>query len=200
MTRTRLRTAGAATALTLALLLTGCAGQSGTDAGSAPAASADAAGVNETDVWFAQMMIVHHEGAVEMAELAVEDATTDEVRELAERIRDAQGPEIELMQGWLDAWGEPEPAGMDHGGMDHGGMDMEGMDQQEAMASLEGLDGLDVDRSFLDLMIAHHRGAVEMSEVELADGSDPAALDLAEQIIEDQEAEIAEMEDLLRGL
>lgn len=200
MTRTRLRTAGAATALTLALLLTGCAGQSGTDPGAAPAASADAAGVNETDVWFAQMMIVHHEGAVEMAELAVEDATTEEVRALAERIRDAQGPEIELMQGWLDAWGEPEPGGMDHGGMNHGGMDMEGMDQQEAMASLEGLDGLDVDRSFLDLMIAHHRGAVEMSEVELADGSDPAALDLAEQIIEDQEAEIAEMEDLLRGL
>lgn len=154
---------------------------------------------NDADTMFAQMMIVHHEGAIEMADLAVEKADSEEVRSLAEGISAAQGPEIETMTSWLEAWGE-ETMPMDHGGMDHGGMDMDGMSQEEAMAELEGLSGPDFDRRFLELMTAHHEGAVTMAEDELADGENPQALELAQKIIDDQLSEIAQMEQMLQGM
>ena len=152
---------------------------------------------NDADTQFAQMMIVHHEGAIEMAELAVERATTPEVKALGERISAAQGPEIELMAGWLDDWDEAAPAELDMEGMDHGGMDMDGMGQGEVMADLDGRAGTDFDDRFLAMMIAHHEGAIEMSEDELDDGQNAEALELAQTIIDAQEAEITEMEGLL---
>lgn len=153
---------------------------------------------NDADTMFAQMMIVHHEGAIEMADLAVERAESQDVRSLAEGISAAQGPEIERMQSWLEAWGEEtEPMGGMEG---HGGMEMDGMTQVEAMAELESLSGAEFDRRFLDLMIAHHRGAVTMAEEELADGQNPQALELAQTIIDDQQAEIAEMDQMLQEL
>ncbi|PYF95915.1 protein of unknown function [Georgenia satyanarayanai] len=83
------------------------------------------------------------------------------------------------------------------GGMDHGGMDMEGMSQEEAMAELESLSGAEFDQRFLELMIAHHRGAVDMAQAELDGGENPQGLELAQKIIDDQQAEITEMEELL---
>ncbi|RIK15344.1 MAG: DUF305 domain-containing protein [Acidobacteria bacterium] len=199
----------------LALVLAGC-GESAEDSstpsgtaggGGAPGATQTAADEahNDADTTFAQMMIVHHEGAIEMADLAVQQAGSEEVRTLGEDISAAQGPEIEKMQSWLSAWGEETaPAGgtggMDHGDMDMGSMEMDGMNQQEAMAELQSLSGTDFDRRFLELMIAHHRGAVEMADAELQDGRNPQALELAEKIIADQEAEIATMEQLLQSL
>ncbi|MDD9208082.1 DUF305 domain-containing protein, partial [Georgenia sp. 10Sc9-8] len=159
---------------------------------------------NDADTMFAQMMIVHHEGAIEMADLAIEQAATEEVRTLAEGISVAQGPEIEEMTAWLQAWGEDtapmDDGGMDHGGMDMEGMDMEGMDQGEAMTELKALSGAEFDRRFLELMIAHHQGAVTMAETELDQGENPQALDLAQRIIDDQTTEIALMEEMLQDL
>ena len=174
----------------------------GTGAGESPttAETSQTEGHNDADAQFAQMMIVHHQGALEMAELAVERASTGEVRALAERIAAAQGPEIELMSGWLETWDEQPPAETEHEGMDHGGMDMDGMDQQEAMATLAELDGVEFDRTFLELMIAHHRGATEMAQTQIDQGTDPGALALARTIQDDQKAEITEMETLLRDL
>ena len=152
---------------------------------------------NDADTMFAQMMIVHHEGAIEMADLAVEKADSEEVRSLAERISAAQGPEIEQMTSWLKTWGEETSPTGGMEGMDHGGMDMEGMSQEEAMAELESLSGAEFDQRFLELMIAHHRGAVDMAQDGLDGGENPQALELAQKIIDDQEREIAEMEQLL---
>jgi uncharacterized protein (DUF305 family) len=154
------------------------------------------------DVEFAQMMIIHHDGALEMAELAVERAETEEVRALAERIRAAQDPEIQLMESWLEQWGEDrEPAGHAGHGYEHDdSMMMDGMDHDEAMEHLREQEGREFDRRFLELMIDHHRGAVVMSEQQLERGTNPAARELAEQIIADQEAEIAEMEQMLDEL
>lgn len=193
----------AGTAIVVSLALAACSGASSTttpDAtppSAAPTASSTGeagASHNDADTMFAQMMIVHHEGAIEMADLAVERAASEEVRSLAEGISAAQGPEIEKMTSWLEAWGE-ETRSM--GGMDHGGMDMDGMSQEEAMAELAGLSGVEFDRRFLELMIAHHEGAVEMAQTELEDGQNTEALALSEQIVADQEAEIAEMQQLL---
>lgn len=191
--------------LLVAVSLAGCAGadsEPSTAAPATPAATTEAQVSeqhNDADTTFAQMMIVHHEGAIEMAELATERAENPDVVALAERIAQAQGPEIEEMTTWLNAWGEDVDP-MDHGGMDMNGMDMNGMSQEEMMTHLEGLSGEEFDAAFLEGMIAHHEGAVEMAETELADGENPEALALAEKIIADQEAEITEMEELLSQL
>lgn len=206
MTRTS-RLAAAAAALSLALTLAACSGAESSTEGSpaaTPAAATTSSGAevdtarNGADTMFAQMMIEHHEGAIEMADLARQQAASAEVRSLAERISAAQGPEIEQMESWLQAWGEPTTAEEGHGG--HGGMEMDGLTQEEAMAELEGLSGAEFDRRFLELMTGHHEGAVEMAEDELESGQNPQAQELAQKIIEDQQAEIAEMEQLLQDL
>lgn len=181
----------------------------GDPASSAPATTTDAQPTEETvssasaehndaDVTFAQMMKIHHEGALEMAQLATQQAESEEVKSLASEIEAAQMPEIELMESWLTDWDEPlEPEG--HEGMDMGGMDMNGMSQEEVMADLEQKTGPDFDNQFLTAMIAHHEGAVMMSEEELADGLDPQALELAQVIIDAQQDEIDQMQQLLKN-
>ncbi|MCR6688597.1 DUF305 domain-containing protein [Cellulomonas sp.] len=202
MITTRHRLAAAAVAAALTLTLAGCAsGQTSDSAGASSSPTAEATAThNDADASFAQMMIVHHEGALEMADLAAETAQSPDVVALAERISAAQGPEIDLMTGWLEAWGEPGPDAMGHGGMDHGGMDMDGMDQAGAMAALEQLSGHEFDRRFLELMTAHHQGAIEMAESEIEHGTNPDALSLARTIIDAQTAEITEMANLMGQL
>ncbi|WNB84708.1 DUF305 domain-containing protein [Cellulomonas sp. ATA003] len=216
ITTTRRRLAATATALTLAAALTACS-DAAEPAAEPPAAAAtssapeatgatgatgatEASEHNDADTQFAQMMVVHHQGAIEMAERAVDKADSEEVRALAERISAAQGPEIDEMNSWLQAWGEEGPQDADMGGMDHGGMDMGGMDMQSAMTELEGLSGAEFDRAFLEMMTEHHRGAIEMAEAQLADGANAEARDLARKMIDDQTREITEMENLLRNL
>jgi uncharacterized protein (DUF305 family) len=202
------RAAAAATASLLTLTLAACGSatvdeETAQTAPSPSPAAQDAAAAevyNDADTEFAQMMIVHHEGAVEMAELAIEKAEGDEVRALAQRIAAAQGPEIETLTGWLDAWGQELPGEMDMGGMDHGAMQMDGMDQETVMAELSGLSGSDFDRRFLEVMVEHHRGAIQMAEEHRDEGENPDALRLSGSIIDAQTLEITEMENLLRDL
>ena len=198
----RILTAGAAT-VTLSLALAACATpveQSPATTTPTAATSPDASAAhNAADTEFAQMMIIHHQGAIEMADLAVQQAATPEVKALAERITAAQGPEIELMTGWLESWGEPTSTDADMGGMDHGGMDMDGMDQDAAMTELQTLTGTDFDRRFLQLMTAHHEGAITMAQSVINTGQNQDVRDLAQQIIDAQTTEITEMADLLEG-
>jgi uncharacterized protein (DUF305 family) len=156
---------------------------------------------SQADVTFAQQMIPHHEQAIEMAQMAQGRASSDEVQELAETIEAAQGPEIDTLQGWLETWGEEGSSG-DMGGMDHGDIgddsgDMAGMMDEDEMNDLMAASGLDWDRMFLEMMIEHHEGAVEMAQVEVDEGQNTDAVALATKIISDQQAEIAEMRRLL---
>ncbi|WP_129337659.1 DUF305 domain-containing protein [Cellulomonas endophytica] len=188
----------------LATGVAGCAsgGGGGTDAGAGDGATAGAgAEHSDADVAFAQMMVEHHEGALEMAGDAAERAQDAEVRALAERIAAAQGPEIALMTGWLEDWGAGAGGDMHHG--DHGGtadMEMDGMTQADAMEHLDGLSGAAYDRAFLELMTAHHEGAVAMAGREQEEGAAAEAVALAGRIVADQTAEIDEMEGLLGRL
>ncbi len=150
---------------------------------------------NAADVTFATDMIPHHQQAVQMAELAESRASNPEVLTLAAEILDAQGPEIETMSGWLEEWDEPVPEGM--GGMDHG--DMPGMMSEEMMTDLDAASGMNFDEMFLEMMIDHHTGAVEMAQTEQADGQYAEAVELAEEIEASQTAEIETMEALLQG-
>ncbi|WP_326594932.1 DUF305 domain-containing protein [Streptomyces sp. NBC_01803] len=203
--RSAVRLATAAGAVTIALALTACGSDGGghDEDSSAPSGSsttpAEDGEQNAADISFAQGMIPHHQQAVEMADLALDQTTSDEVRTLAEQIRAAQAPEIETLSGWLAAWGEAIPEeGMDHSDHDMGGdMDMDGMMSAEDMTELENASGTAFDTAFLEMMIEHHRGAVEMAETEQADGSYRPALDMAEDIISSQTAEIGAMNELL---
>ncbi len=189
----RMRALPAALGLTL-ILGAACSSDddSTVDASSEPNGEASAAH-NDADVEFAQMMIPHHEQAVEMAQLAPDRADSADVQDLAMRIEEAQAPEIEQMEGWLADWDEEAGGGMEMGGGS-------GMMSDQEMTDLEGASGAEFDRLFLEAMLAHHTGAVEMAETEIDEGEFPDALALAEAIKSTQETEIAEMETLLEEL
>lgn len=182
----------AALLLASLLALAACGGEEDSPAGGS-------AEFNGADVTFASEMIPHHQQAVEMAELAADRAQSPEVRQLAEDIEAAQGPEIETMTQWLEDWGQEAPsAPMDHGDMGHGDSEgMPGMMDETEMTRLEQADGATYDQMFLQMMIEHHEGAIEMARTEQANGENPDAVALAEQIETDQEAEIEKMEQLL---
>lgn len=163
---------------------------------------------NDADIMFAQMMIPHHQQAVEMSEmLLAKEGIPAQVVEFAQGVIDAQGPEINRMNAMLEAWDQQpvtDSGGMDHGkmsGMDHGKMGgMSGMMSQEDMTALEEAQGTEAARLYLEQMTAHHEGAVDMARDEVADGQNPHAITLAEQVISDQEAEIAQMQQMLTDL
>lgn len=153
---------------------------------------------NAADAMFAQMMIVHHQGALDMSTLAPTRAGSDEVKALATRIEKAQQPEIDQMTSWLRSWNEPLESG--HGAHDMPGMDINGQTQEEVNKKLAGLKGTDFDRYYLESMIAHHEGALVMAKDEIAKGESPDAKKLSEQIVSSQAAEIAEMKKMLAAL
>ncbi|MGV3150149.1 DUF305 domain-containing protein [Rothia sp. 11273D007AR] len=163
---------------------------------------------NDADIMFAQMMIPHHQQAVEMSEmLLAKEGIPAQVVEFAQGVIDAQGPEIDRMNAMLEAWDQQpvtDSGGMDHGkmgGIDHGEMGgMSGMMSQEDMIALEEAQGTEAARLYLEQMTAHHEGAVDMARDEVADGQNPHAVTLAEQVISDQEAEIAQMQQMLTDL
>ena len=157
-------------------------------------AGATGEGHNDADVEFVQSMIVHHEQAIDMAELAVVRASDPKVKEFAARIKQAQDPQVATMRGWLGEWGEEPPPSGDG---DHSGMDVSGMMSGEEMAELEQASGEDFDRLFLRMMIRHHEGAVAMATAETGDGEFGPAKELASQIGAGQQVEIEEMEGLL---
>ena len=186
------------------IILTGCSdssdGSSASSSSGAESSATEEATFNDADIAFAQGMIPHHEGALTMSQVALERATDPRVIDLANRIEAGQDPEIDLLTGWLEEWGEPlesdDMGGMDHGSDDTAGMDMDmDMDMEEMPAA-----GPEFDRMWLQSMIEHHRGAVDMAQTELEDGQDTEALELAQLISETQAQEIAEMEALLGEL
>lgn len=201
------RTLVSVATLTLIATLSGCGSDHGANhnssSPSAPAASSPAETVtgaavslNEADVEFAQGMIAHHEQAIEMAEIALDPTTQagPEVLDLAQRIKAAQDPEVALMTGWLTAAGMSTTMDMSAG---HSMADMEGMMSAEDMDSMAAMTGGDFDAVWLEMMIAHHEGAISQSKTVQAKGSNTDVLSLAETIITAQQAEIAEMRDLL---
>jgi uncharacterized protein (DUF305 family) len=159
-------------------------------AGTTSSSTAEGATTSATgDVEFAQMMIPHHEQAVEMADLALaNDTASPEVKALAGQIKAAQDPEIQSMQGWLAQWGASESSGQ----MDHGGMMSD-----DQMSSLMGISGPEFDQMWLTMMIEHHEGAIEMAQDVLDTTSNPEVEQLATAVVEGQEKEIATMKGML---
>lgn len=174
-------------AIVIALVLSGCGGH-------------EAPTGREGDIYFAQMMIPHHQQALEMSEIALAKDTSPAVAELAREIRREQDPEIVLMRAWLAEWGAEElphsggPGEQPDDGHDH---DMPGMATGEQMVALAEGSGRDFERMWLELMIAHHEGAIEMAEQVEGTTEDPEVRALAVAITEAQREEIDRMQGLL---
>lgn len=189
-------------------VLAACQGQQG-------ASPTPSGAFNDTDVTFTQQMIVHHQQAVMMAEMAQTYAQDPQVKQLAQQIEADQEPQIETMTQWLQAWGQPTPgvtSGMPHmpsmtprpSMRPHMPMTPRPsmsphmpMTPMPDMSQMMGMHGPQFDQIFLTMMIAHHEGAVEMAQAELASGANPQAKELANSIVTSQTAQINEMRQML---
>jgi uncharacterized protein (DUF305 family) len=155
----------------------------------------------QADVHFLHSMIPHHAQALEMTALVRQHATTDAVRQMALRMEISQRDEIALMETWLRDHGEPvRMDGMD--GM-HATHLMPGMLTPEQLSELAEARGVDFDRLFLEYMIQHHRGAVDMV-YELfrtsGAGQESTVFKFAEEVDADQTMEIERMQRILESL
>jgi uncharacterized protein (DUF305 family) len=161
-----------------------------------PVITGEPAGFNADDVAFATNMIPHHQQAVDLSALAPERSTNPELLELATRISAAQQAEIETLKVFLVQWKENPDAGAGHG--EHGSA-MAGMVDEATMTKLESLSGAEFDTLWLESMISHHQGAIEMAKAEIANGENVDAKRLAQTIIDTQQAEIGQMKQMLGG-
>ncbi|MFD4351919.1 DUF305 domain-containing protein [Nocardia sp. NPDC058518] len=148
---------------------------------------------NDADVSFLQMMYPHHAQAVEMAKMVPSHTQNQQLIALAAQVEKAQAPEMQQITDLLAGFGEPAPSATEG----HGGHGMPGMMTDAQMSSLQAANGADFDRQWLEMMIAHHEGAVAMAETELSGGVNPQSRQLATKIMADQEAEIATMRGML---
>lgn len=138
---------------------------------------------HDPDVDFAAMMIMHHEGAIAMANLELQEGTNAEMRSTAQAIATAQQQEIQEFQSIL--------AGLTADEMDMEFMEEQeiGMDKMDAMADQQLITG-DIDNDFASLMVIHHQAAIDSAASYLHHGSNPELLEMANMIIEAQSAEI----------
>lgn len=188
------RTGAAALGAALSLsFLAGC-GQPDNPAPPAPPAQS-APAHNDVDVMFAQGMVPHHQQAIEMSRMAVQQAQSQQVKDLAARIEAAQGPEIDELNGWLRDWNVQQSEHGGHGG--HGGHGTGGMMSSDEMAGLGQAKGTEFDQKFLMLMIKHHEGAVTMARTEVEKGRFPDTQQMAREIMISQQSEIDSMRTML---
>ena len=152
-------------------------------------------GFNDADIMFAQMMIPHHEQAIELADMALDPTlmASEQVKALASQIKNAQDPEIDLMAQWLNEWEQPL---MDMS-VDHS-MTMEGMLSVDELGAIGQMNGEEFDQAWIGAMIAHHKGAIEMANTVKAEGESALVQELADAIIEAQKSEIDTLELLLK--
>ncbi len=195
--------------LGVGLALSGC----GSDEGAADQDASDVqtAGngdvFNDADVEFASQMIPHHAQAIQMVVLTEGRPLDPEVADLADAVRAAQAPEVEQMVDWLTAWGKEVPeTSLDHSNAGHDMHEMapmEGMDDMPGMMTADEMQALvdapdaDFQDLWLEMMIRHHEGAIEMAEAQTENGRFEPAITLAEEIEAAQKAEIETMRALL---
>lgn len=181
----------------------------------APAEAAPTPSSTSAEAGFARDMQAHHNQAVEMAILIRDRSDDDELRLLALDIITAQSQQAGQMYALLTAWNLPQTSsdppmawmsqptldgsmtGMDHGGGAMASTEMPGMASSEDVQRLRDADGVEAERIFLELMIAHHRGGMDMAEALLARSDNALIAPLAQSIVMLQQKEIDYMTKLL---
>jgi uncharacterized protein (DUF305 family) len=188
-------------AFAAALFLSSCSsaktdGQTDHSQSDEPVITGQPAGYNADDVAFATNMIPHHQQAVDLSALVPDRSTNAELVALAQQISAAQQPEINVMKVFLVQWNENPDTNSGHAG--HGDT-MAGMVDAATMTKLQSLNGAEFDKLWLESMISHHQGAIEMAKAEIANGDNVDAKALAKNIVTAQEAEIGQMKQMLGG-
>ncbi|MBD2093211.1 DUF305 domain-containing protein [Microcoleus sp. FACHB-1515] len=168
----------------------------GMDHGSMGSMSMDLGPKNETfDLRFIDGMIPHHEGAVVMAQEALQKSNRPEIKQLAQEIIDAQEREIAELKSWRQSWypdAPTEPVMFDA----QMGHDMPMSQEMEASMRMEGSLGAaddQFDLRFINAMVPHHEGAVTMAQQALQNSDRPEIKQLAQSIIDSQQQEINQM-------
>src|SRR5215216_1281989 len=145
------------------------------------------------DLQFIDQMIIHHQGAIMSAEHMIADSERSELRQLSENIQKSQAEQIEQMRTWREEW-YPEAGPT----FEMDPTQMQEMMGDEHMQEMMGSDGTDA--MFLRMMIPHHQLAIDMSEQALEHAEHPELKELAQQIIDEQSAEIELMEGYLEEI
>ncbi len=186
-----------------AVVLAGCdgsspsSGQAGARSSDAPVITGEPAGFNAEDVAFAKQVIDHHRQAVEMAGLVPQRSTNPDLAALATRIAGEQQSEINTLNVFLVQWNEQPKLGQaDDGGQ---GQNLPGMADPATLTRLESLRGADFDRLWLQTMVSHHEGAIEMAKAEIATGENVDALAMGRTMVSTQQAEVEQMNTMLKG-
>jgi uncharacterized protein (DUF305 family) len=201
MTSITARVAAVLAAVAAALFLSSCSspgadGHTGDEHSDEPVITGQPAGYNADDVAFATDMIPHHQQAVELSAMVPDRSTNEQLVALAKQISAAQQPEINVMKVFLVQWNENPDTNSGHSG--HGSA-MQRMVDSATMTKLTSLNGAEFDRLWLESMISHHQGAIEMAKAEIANGDNVDAKTLAKNIVTTQEAEIGQMKQMLGG-
>ena len=186
--------------------------------GPAAAALAQPAYPIEADYCYVEAMIPHHEQALALSGIVLAaSGVSDRTQALAEYIVADQSTEIEQMRAWADAWARAVPgaAGGGSGHSGHGGgavvdtgviaqgcrhdghADMKGMATPEQLDELRSLTGAAAERRFLELMIVHHEGALEMAKRAVTEGSNAFVRSSAKHVLVEQEREVGAMTTIL---
>jgi uncharacterized protein (DUF305 family) len=156
-------------------------------------------GDDSVDAGFARDMSTHHEQAVQMAGIVYRRTEDEAIRGLAYDILTTQQAQIGMMGGWLGLW--DLPAGSENPPMAWMGHEMTGpmpgMATDEEVGSLETLPPADMDREFLRLMIAHHKGATDMATYTAQNAEEDLVRTVARSMAETQSFEITTMEQML---
>jgi uncharacterized protein (DUF305 family) len=184
--------------LALSLCLAACAGSPPPAAApTPPAAEAPKPDTAPFDRMFIDMMVPHHQGAVEMAHIALERAEHPELKVMAQAIVSSQEAEIARMKGWRNAWFGSEDTPPMGGAMDPGMPDMPGMGGMTDMPRMvEGLKTASpFDLAFIDAMIPHHQEAVRMAGEATTKAGHAEINELAASILRDQQKEIAQLQE-----
>jgi uncharacterized protein (DUF305 family) len=148
---------------------------------------------NNADIRFVTMMIPHHEQALVMARLVADRAANPQLKIIADRILATQEPEIKTLETWLTDRGLDRNSG---GGHQHS---MAGMQTAKALELLTAARGAEFDRMFVDMMVEHHQGAIDMAGEVLALGVDVIINETASSVVVEQGAEINRMRQALTG-
>ncbi|MCJ7428793.1 MAG: DUF305 domain-containing protein [Candidatus Nanohaloarchaeota archaeon QJJ-5] len=141
---------------------------------------------NNADIMFMSMMIIHHDQAIQMAELAANRTDNENILQLAQNISQAQQEENRKMADWLRQLGYERP---------RDGHRMAGMASAHEMEQLRNSTGAEFDRRFARLMITHHRGGIQMARSFAERGQNAELIDLEEQMIATQQREIERMQE-----
>lgn len=136
---------------------------------------------NRADLMFMNMMIIHHDQAITMAELAPNRTENENILALAENISEAQRRENEQMSAWLQSQGYERPTD---------GHRMAGRASPKEMALLEQSTGKEFDKQFAELMIEHHDGGIQMAQAEVQRGSHDELVSLADDMVRVQQREV----------